>query len=93
MHPTDAKILIQQDWHGLFHTQRTIIYHHLHLLSGDDGMDEQQIDWCSGCRTKNPWTSMPTNTSAHSSLTARTTSPRGCLNVLPSASTICIGTS
>jgi hypothetical protein len=32
---------------GLFHTQRTIIYHHLHL-SGDDGMDEQQIDWSCG---------------------------------------------
>jgi hypothetical protein len=28
---------------GLFHTKRTINYHHLHL-SGDDGMDEQQID-------------------------------------------------
>jgi hypothetical protein len=29
------------------HSMRTIIYHHLHL-SGDDGMDEQQIDWCCG---------------------------------------------
>jgi hypothetical protein len=26
---------------------RTVIYHHLHL-SGDDGMDEQQSDWCCG---------------------------------------------
>jgi hypothetical protein len=25
----------------------TVIYHHLHL-SGDDGMDEQQIDWSCG---------------------------------------------
>jgi hypothetical protein len=43
-----AKILlIQQDWHRLFHIKRTIIYHHWHL-SGDDGMDEQQVDWCCG---------------------------------------------
>jgi hypothetical protein len=42
--------LIQQDCHELFHTQRTIIYHHWHL-PGDDGMDEQQIDRCWGVVT------------------------------------------
>jgi hypothetical protein len=42
-----AKILIQQDCQGLFlHTKRNIKKHH--HLSGDDGMDEQQIDSCGG---------------------------------------------
>jgi hypothetical protein len=42
-----TKTFTWHDPHGLFHTQRTFTYHHLHL-SEDDGMDEQQIDWSCG---------------------------------------------